>query len=343
MALAQLGDAMRATIRSTWGAALLIAGTGLECRVAAAPMHPIAQLVHQKRYPEAAKAIAERLAADPKDANALSSSVDLALAQDPVGRLAEATSAAERCVAAHPDNSLCAEALGRVLSAPAGNGIFGSLGNARALHETLERAVRFDPTNYRARLSLQRYYLDMPFFLGGSPSRALELAMEVQRSDPDLARLMLALGAIKEDRHADAEQFILAASLAQYPLAEKVHRDLLFKLGAAHLDARRYADSARLFAELARRVPTCEHGQYGLGLVSRAQGRLAEAAGYLEKAAAIVPRPYVYKTLGEVHQAQNNTARAIAAYQAALAGRPALDVRQQAEVSSRLAELQQQR
>lgn len=334
---------MRAKIRSTWFAALLIAGTGLECEVQAAPMHPIAQLVHHKRYADAAKAIAERLAADPHDAAALSSSVDLALAQDPNGRLAEARSAAERCVAANPDSSLCAESLGRVLNVEAASGMFSSFGNARALRDTLERALRFDPTNYRARLSLQRYYLDMPFFLGGNPSRALELAMEVQRSDPDLARLMLALCAINEGRNPDAEQFVLAADLGQYPLAEKVHRDLLFKLGTAHLEAKRYANSARVFAELGRRVPTCEHGQYGLGLVSRAQGRLAEAANHFEKAAAIVPRAYVYKALGEAHQGQNNTARAIAAYQAALAARPALDLRQQAEVSARLAELQQQR
>lgn len=330
---------MRTTIRSAWGVVLLMAGAGLEFEAQAAPWHPIAQLVHQKRYAEAAKAIAERLAADPQDATALSSSVDLALAQEPAGRLEEARSNAERCAVAHPDNSLCAEALGRVLAAT-GSGMFGSLGSKRAMHDAFERAVRFDPTNYRARLALQRYYLDSPFFFGGSAGRALELALEVQRTDPHLARLMLALSALRDKRYADAEQFILAADLSHYPLAEEPHRDLLFKLGTVHLDARRYANSARLFAELARRVPACEHGQYGLGLVARAQGRLAESATYLERAASVVPRAYVYKTLAEVHQALGNPARAITAYQAALSTRPALDLRQQAEISARLAELQ---
>ncbi len=288
----------------------MLLATGPLSESYAAPPHPVVQLVHQKRYAEAVRAITERLAADPTDAGALVGTIDLILAQDPPGRLPEARSAAERCLAAHPDNSTCAEALGNVLAAQAGSGgIVASLGNARSIRAAFERAVRLDPTNYRARLSLLRFHLKAPFFLGGSIVRARELAMEVQRTDPDITRLMLALCAFDEDKLLDAEQYILAANLEEYELADSAHRDLLYRLAGAHLEAGRHADSIRLFSELNRRIPASEHGNYGLALVARAQGRLADASAFLDKAAAIAPKPYVYKAMGEVYQARNNAER----------------------------------
>jgi tetratricopeptide (TPR) repeat protein len=67
---------------------------------------------------------------------------------------------------------------------------------------------------------------------------------------------------------------------------------------------------------------------------------LAEAALQLERAAAIAPRPYIYKTLGEVYEARRDRPRAIAAYQAALAGVPPLARREQKQVTAQLAQLQ---
>lgn len=328
---------MLAKLSPWWAAALL--ASGALCEATAAPVHPISQLVHQKRFTDASRAIAERLANDPNDAFALAGTVDLILAQDPIGRLPEATAAAERCVAAHSGNSLCAEALGNVLEAQTSGWMVAALGNARAQREAFERAVQLDPTNYRARVSLLRFYLRAPFFLGGSTVRARDLAMEVHRTDPDLTRLMLALCAQSEDRLADAEEYVLAARLAKHELVENVHRDLLAGLAQAYLDAGRFANSSRLYAELQRRIPSSEAGSYGLALVSRAQGRLAEAASYLERAALIAPKPYVYKTLGEVYQELRSNERAIAAYQSALGARPAFGRREREQVAARLARL----
>ena len=328
---------MLAKFRPWWAAALFACGPLWEA--CAAPVHPIAQLVQQKRFADASRAIAERLADDPNDAQALAGTVDLVLAQDPAGRLPEAAAAADRCVAAHSGNSLCAEALGNVLEAQGSSWMVAALGDTRAQREAFERAVLLDPTNYRARVSLLRFYLRAPFFLGGSTLRARELAMEVHRTDPDLTRLMLALCAQSEDRLADAEEYVLAANLAGYELVENVHRDLLADLAQAYLDAGRFANSSRVYAELQRRIPSSEAGSYGLALVSRAQGRLAEAASYLERAAVIAPKPYVYKTLGEVYQELHNHTRAIAAYQSALGARPAFGRREREQVTARLARL----
>lgn len=328
---------MLAKLRPWWAAVLLTSSSLWEAH--AAPLHPIAQLVHQKRFDDASLAIAERLAKDPNDATALAGTVDLILAQDPDSRLPEARAAAERCVAAHSGNSLCAEALGNVLEAQGGSWMVAALGNTRAQREAYERAVLLDPTNYRARVSLLRFYLRAPFFLGGSTVRARDLAMDVHRTDPDLTRLMLALCAQSEGRLADAEEYVLAANLAQYELVANVHRDLLATLAQAYLDAGRFANSSRLYAELQRRIPSSEAGSYGLAQVSRAQGRLAEAASYLERAAVIAPKPYVYKALGEVYQELQNDARAIAAYQAALGAKPPFGRRDREQVAARLARL----
>ena len=301
---------------------------------------PIARLVHEKRFGEARRAIEARLARDATDPVALAASVDLRIARSGPDDLLQARAEAERCVRAHSDSSPCAEALGNALTAQSrAGGAIALVRNARATRDALERALRFDPMNYRARVALMRFYLDTPFFLGGSEVRARELATEARYTDPDLTRLMRAMVAFDEGKRDEAEQHILAADLREYVLVQCSQRVLLLTLATAHLDAGRHAQSSRLFQELSRRLPSSELGAYGLALVARAQGRLADAALHLEKAASIAPRPYVYKTLGEVHEARHDQPRAIAAYQAALTGVPPLARGDQAQVTAHLAQL----
>jgi len=322
-----------------WWVPVLLLG-GWNGAAHAVQTDPIAQLVHQARYGEASSAIAARLARNATDPTALAASVDVRIAQGEPDDLPPARAMAERCVQANPDSSACAEALGNVLLAQSrAGGLLAFVRNAHATRDTLERAIRFDPMNYRARVTLMGFYLDAPFFMGGSEVRARELAAEARRLDPDLTSLMRAMCAFAEGKLDEAEQNILAADLTQYELVQGSQRELMLTLASAHLDAGRYAQSGRLFQELSRRLPSSEHGPYGLAQVARAQGRLADAALQLEKAAAIAPKPYVYKTLGEVHEARHDRSRAIAAYQAALAGVPPLARREREQVTAHLAQL----
>lgn len=301
---------------------------------------PTARLVVEKRYGEALRAIDARLARNATDPVALAASVDLHVARGEPEDLQRARAEAERCVRANPDSSPCAEALGNALVAQArAGGVFAFVRNARATRDALERALRLDPVSYRVRVSLMRFYLKTPFFLGGSEVRARELATEARFTDPDLTRLMRAMVAFEEGKLDEAEQHILAADLREYELVQGSQRELLLTLASAHLDAGRLTQSSRLFQELSRRLPFSEHGPYGLAQVARAQGRLADAALQLEKAAAIAPRPYVYKSLGEVYEARHDRPRAIAAYQAALRGVPPLARSDQAQLTAHLAQL----
>lgn len=302
---------------------------------------PFRLMIQQQRYAEAGRAIDAGLARNPADANALAGRVDLLLARGPKDNWPEAKTLATRCIKANPGSSVCFEALGHALAAQAKQGNFiAVMRTARATRDAYERALRLDPSNYRARVALLHFYLDTPFFLGGSQERARELGSEAQRTDPHLTRLMRALCALEEGKLADAEQVIMAADLIDYPLVQDSQRDLLLTLANAYFEAGRMDDSARLFEELGRRVPGSELGAVGLALVARAQGRLDEAAMQLARAVTIAPRPQVYKLLGEVHAQRQDRARAIAAYRAALAARPALEGRAQREVSEQLASLQ---
>lgn len=298
-------------------------------------------LVHQQRYGDASRAIDARLARAATDPAALAASAQLQLARDGSRGLLRARAVAERCVQANPGSSRCAEALGNVLQAQARDGgVFVAVRTAHATRDTFERAIRFNPMNYRARLALMHFYLATPFFLGGSEVRARELATEVRLTQPDLTRLMRALCALDEGKPDDAEQHILAADLSDYALVQDSQRDLLRKLAYAHFDAGRLARSKRLFDALRWRVPASETGHFGLGLVARAEGRLADAVAHLDQAAAIGPQPYVFKLLGEVHEARHDRARAIVAYHAALAGVPPLARREQEWVTAHLVQLQ---
>ena len=298
-------------------------------------------LVHQQRYTEAGREIDADLARKPSDPGALAARADLLLARGGRDAPSAAQVQAEHCVAANPDNSLCAEALGRALAAQArAGGLIAVVRHAHPTRDAFERALRLDPSNYRARVALLRFYLDTPFFLGGSGRRARELGSEAQRTDPDLARLMRAMCAFDEGKLLDAEQVIMAADLFDYVLVDDRQRDLLWALAQTHFKAGRLADSVRLFEELGRRVPSSEQGAYGLALVARAQGRLDEAAMHLAKAVSIAPRPHVYRVLGDVHAARRDRPRAIAAYRAALAAIPPLDHSEQRQVTQQLASLQ---
>lgn len=316
-----------------------IGGSGI---AHAGQANPFVQLVQQKRFQEAGRAIDARLARHADDPAALAARAELMVARAAPGTLAQAHETAQRCVRANPDSSLCAEALGIVLAAQArAGGLLGKVRHARAIRDAFERAILLDPMNYRARVALLRLYLATPFFLGGSETRARELASEALLTNPDLTRLLRALCALDEGKLDDAEQYLLAADLGAYPLVRDSQRELLLTLASAHLDAGRLARSARLFGELARRLPDSEHGPYGLALVARAQGRLADATRHLERAVALAPRPYIFKTLGELYEARRDRPRAIAAYQAALTGMPPLERRELRQVTAHLAQLRE--
>lgn len=257
------------------------------------------------------------------------------------GDLVAAQDSARRCLSLCPDSSRCHAVLADVLAARIrdGGGL-ARLRHARAMLGAYEQALRFDPANYRVRMALVRWHLELPFYLGASQRRARELATEPQRSEPHLARLLRAVFAVDQEELAQAEQLILAARLDAYPLVREDERQVLDFLARRSLQNGRYAASERLYGELYRRRPDRGEALIGQARAARARLHLAAAAAYLEQAARIAPRPQVFMQLGELYAALSERERAIGAYRAALAGQPKLAARESAQVYSALALLQ---
>lgn len=265
---------------------------------------------------------------------------EIALARGHSLDLAAAHDSARGCLQAAPHSSRCHALLGDVLAARMqAEGAWSVLWNARQMLSSYETALRYDPGNYRVRLALFRCYLDLPFLMGANERRAAELAAEVRRVEPDLARLMRAMLAMHEGRPANAEQEILAARLDRHPLARRHEHDLLAGLADAYFQAGHLDASRRLYAQLQQRIPDSEAGWVGQALVAREQRHWLQAAAYLEQAARITPRAQVFMLLGEQYAALADRSRAMRAYQSALASKPALADSEQARVRAALESL----
>lgn len=193
-----------------------------------------------------------------------------------------------------------------------------------------------DAKNYRARLSLARYYLTAPFFLGGSGSKARDLARDTNKLNVNVGKLILALCANKDGDNSQAEQLALGTDLSDLEEIIPVQRDLLYRLGTSRLELKNYAESHQIFGELSKKVPNSEFGYYGLALVADAQNQYAEALAYLDQASKIATRAYIYELAGNVALKMNDKPQAISAFQSALKVTPGLAPKERQALEKKL-------
>lgn len=91
-------------------------------------------------------------------------------------------------------------------------------------------------------------------------------------------------------RNAEAAALLLARALD----AEPDSRSVAEALGRARFDARRFGESAELFAGLVDRDPTDDYAQFGLGLALTRLGRHEEALAHLTLATVLKPTRSTY-------------------------------------------------
>ncbi|MFL6199460.1 MAG: tetratricopeptide repeat protein [Thermoanaerobaculia bacterium] len=82
---------------------------------------------------------------------------------------------------------------------------------AREAKAALDKAVRLDPKNLRAREDLIQFHLNSPEFLGGSVEQARQHAEEMRKLDPVAGRMMLASIALRLKDPAQAAREYQAA------------------------------------------------------------------------------------------------------------------------------------
>ena len=152
------------------------------------------ELFKQEKYPEAKKALARALAANPADA-AAHAYLGLVLlnhdrdADEAAKHVAEAVRLEPACSRYH-------RWLGAVYSQQAMEaGALSAFGLAKKARAELEKAVELDPKDLAARRSLLQYYLSAPGIAGGSVAKAREQALamtELDRSEGLLAQARIA-------------------------------------------------------------------------------------------------------------------------------------------------------
>jgi tetratricopeptide (TPR) repeat protein len=295
-----------------------------------------------RNYHEAERAVNAALAANPHDAAALAAKVDVLLASAPETRTDEAVTLAEQCIAAQPRQSECHEALGNALGTKAlGAGVFSALGYAGKIRDAFRRAIELNPRNFTARFSLLQYYLTAPGIVGGSVDNARTLAAETGKLNFDAGQLMLALININQGDVSKAERVVQATYTSTADPLDEERRDVLWTLGGSYLNAKRYADAERIFHDLQARFPNSELGSFGIARALQEQGHQADAIPLFENAARIYPRTVIYYRLGQALQATGANAKALVAYEKALALAPALPAKQLADAGQQMKKLKE--
>ncbi|MFZ6649466.1 tetratricopeptide repeat protein [Undibacterium sp. TJN25] len=299
--------------------------------------HEYSEQLRAKKYADVERAVSARLATDPTNADALIAKTELILNEGRESRLEEASKLAEQCIAAHPQNSECHEALGNVLGTKAVSaGIMSAIGYAGKIRDAFQKAVELDPKNYDARFSLLQYYLQAPGFVGGGSGKAQTLAADTAKINPAAGKLLQAQIDVSDSKTAKAEADVLAVNTAGSPSLADMQRGLLSGIGISYVQQKKFADAERVFRDLQQRYPDQETGFYGLGRTLQEQGKQRDAIPLFEKAISIEARSNFYYRLGQCYQAANDKAKAVTAYEKALSARPELPKKLKSDTADQL-------
>jgi tetratricopeptide (TPR) repeat protein len=298
-------------------------------------------LMNQKKYAEALVAANAVLARDPDNPNALIAKARVIALQAPETRMDEAIALSEKCIAAHPANSACHEALGRNVGAKAlMKGILASLGSAGTIRESFKTAVQLEPRNMMARFDLLQYYMQAPGIVGGGRDKAVALASETAKVNPDGGKLMLALIDLMEGRTAQAEAQALKVSAGGDNDIADMQRDVLLSAAWKQVQDKHLDDAIQRFREVQRRFPAADGAPFGIGVALQVQGKHQDALAMFQQASALAPSPEFDYFQGLSWQALHDNPKSILAFEKALASKqPGLKKDQRADAEKRLKDL----
>ena len=280
--------------RGTWrrliGAICVVTGLSMLMSVAFATAAEAAvlkdtelqALLDAGRADDLEKLAAQRVKADPDDAQAVAA---LALAQlDLVDGavLKQNIQRLEQCVQRAPDEGACHYALALALVMQArGGSKFKALGSLGRVSELAQRAMTLLPDAPEPRSALQQYYLALPSFVGGGESKARALEQEVK--DPAQLGLMRArVAASRKDW--PAMEKALRAVRTQRPELLLEQRVLWSDYGRNLFFGDQKERAVPWFEELLKSQPHQAMGAYGLGRAYDALGQYDKAVAAFERA-----------------------------------------------------------
>jgi tetratricopeptide (TPR) repeat protein len=313
---------------------LILAGALGALLSAQAAANEYSALLRTHRYAEVERIANAKLAQEPANADALAAKSEAILGS---GRLEEAVKLGEQCVAAHPQVSDCHLALGNALGSKAmAAGIMSAMGYAGTIRDAFKKAVELDPQNMAARFSLMQYYMAAPAIVGGGSAKAQALAAQTAAVNPDAGKLMLARLDAADDKFAKAEAAVLAMPVSSNEAVADGQRDLMVNLGNKYLSDKKYADSERMLREAMKRFPDSDGAVYGMARLHQEQGRHREAIAGMEQSIALYARAAPYYRIGQSQHALGDKAKAIAAFERALAFKPGLSPKARSDAEEQL-------
>jgi tetratricopeptide (TPR) repeat protein len=131
----------------------------------------------------------------------------------------------------------------------------------------LKKAVKLDPENVEARISLAGYYANAPSIAGGSKKKAREQADEIMKYDPVQGRAIMAGVYIKE------QKYDLAIDNLEY-CTEALPEDteLRYRLGMVYQDQQNYSKAFDVFEQMLEIEPGSPAALYQIGRTAAFSG-----------------------------------------------------------------------
>jgi tetratricopeptide (TPR) repeat protein len=233
------------------------------------------QWMEAKRFAEVEAAASARIAAHPDDMDAYSALIQSVLVLDDAARREAAIKRLEACVDKLPQAAMCHYGIGTVLGVHAmSQGMMKAAMKAGQIRDGFQKAVELDPQFYAARNGLVQFYLLAPGIVGGSVSKAQEVARAAAAKQPEHAKVLLAFVSLNQKKLADVERELAAVKPgADKELIGDINA-LWVALGFEYLNDKQTPKARALFERFTKERPEVAVVHYGL---ARA---LTDAAAY---------------------------------------------------------------
>jgi tetratricopeptide (TPR) repeat protein len=227
-----------------------------------------------------------RVAAQSDDAQAVLGVAMVALQVDDAAGRQAAIKQAQACVDKQPRAAACQYSLGVVLGVQAmTEGMLKAARSVSTVRDALVAANEIEPDWYPARSALVEFYVQAPGMMGGSKSKADELARTAPK--PEHAKLLQARMAMVESKWETALQTLVAfPKNAAFELVSDA-RSWAVQTGLAMINAGQSAKAAPLLEKLFSDHALHAGPAYSLGRAKGELGAHEDAAKLYEKAAGL--------------------------------------------------------
>jgi len=263
----------------------------------------------------------ERLAQRADDDQAVLANALVALTSGDGKQREAAIRHAEACLQAKPAAAPCHYALGAVLGVHAmSQGMLKIVSNVGRVKHALEKAVELAPQWYIGRGALVEFYALAPSVVGGSETKAREVARAAPV--PDHARVLEAGLAVKGDRFEQALALLAEVKPGKDAALDGDLRQWWLAAGAGLVGDGKHDAARAAFERLAREQPEYGAGPYGLGRLAFETGAYAESIKLYQQSAKLKGSdrlPLDYR-MGLAQQALGRNDEARASYNRFIAG-----------------------